>query len=107
MYGISDFISLTEWFSATNTSTLVTGPGRMGARAVFDVGAVVCDVAPAVFGRAPEDAGTDGDLLAVEQPDAANASTQATAAPWTIRAISMPPVKRMGDQRPYCRAQAG
>jgi hypothetical protein len=49
VYGISDFISLSEWFSSTKTRTLVTAPARAGATAAVVVCIVVRVVASAGF----------------------------------------------------------
>src|ERR1019366_3680345 len=80
---MSDLISLSEWFSSTNTSTLVTALERVGATPGVDV----CVVVFAGVGWALDLGATGGVLLGVEQPDAPRARTQASAAPRTIRSI--------------------
>lgn len=95
---MSDLISLSEWFSTMNTSTLVTAPGWVGVRAAGEVGEVarvaVPLVAPAATGLLLDDAPADGVLLAVEHPDPPRATMATSAPPLRIRATSMRPVKR-------------
>jgi hypothetical protein len=89
VYGISDFISLIEWFSSTKTSTLVTTfepAGGAGERAGPEVGASGVPV-PAVLVDAGDDVAAGG--VAVAHPDAPQAKMAAIATPQATALVGL------------------
>ena len=96
MKGISAFISPSEWFSSTNTRTLVTAPGRpdAGAPVVVVVARVAARVV-AVSRCRLDDAVTVGvGVGVVAHPTRPTAIAQAVAEVAATRRVLMHPVKR-------------